>query len=295
MRVGISVASAHPEASSRESVQWVLERARVADAAGLSSLTIGDHHSTAPMPYVQNVPMMGRLLAEWDDRPVGCLFLVPAWNPVLMAEQIGTLAALARGRFIVQTGLGGRDQLDAMGLDVPHRGRALEEGIITVQALLAGDRVGGAQIAPTPPGDVEWWIGAHSDAALDRAARLGTGWYADAGIDAAIATRQMTGYLAACERQGRPPGTTAIRKDVFIADDGDHARAVGDTMIEGGYRGGQPRGSVAYGDVDDVAAQLAVFADLGFTDVIIRTMVGIPQDEALRSIELAGEVARALA
>ncbi|WP_436795372.1 LLM class flavin-dependent oxidoreductase [Actinospongicola halichondriae] len=151
------------------------------------------------------------------------------------------------------------------------------------------------EIAPTPPGDVEWWIGAHSDAALDRAARLGTGWYADAGIDASIAARQMSGYLAACERHGRPPGTMAIRKDVFVSDDGDHARSVGDRMIDAGYRGGQPRGSVAYGDVDAVTEQLAVFAGLGFTDVIIRTMVGIPQDEAVRSIELAGDVARALA
>ena len=61
-----------------------------------------------------------------------------------------------------------------------------------------------------------------------------------------------------------------------------------------GYRGGQPRGAVAYGGVDDVAEQLAVFGELGFSDVIIRTMAGVPQDEAVRSIELAGEVARAL-
>ncbi|MDZ7675898.1 MAG: LLM class flavin-dependent oxidoreductase [Acidimicrobiales bacterium] len=295
MRLGISLCSAHPGGSGVEATAWVLERARAAASTGLSCLTIGDHHSTGPVPYVQNVPMLGRLLAEWDERPAGCLFLVPAWNPVLMAEQIGTLASIADGPFIVQTGLGGRDQVDAMGLDVPHRGHRLEETIRTVQALLAGEEVGGARIAPTPPREVEWWIGAHAETALDRAARLGTGWYADAGIDAEVARTQMDQYLDACERHGREPGTLAIRKDVFVGDDGAAATTTGDGLIEAGYRGGQPRGAVAYGDVEQVSEQLATFADLGFTDVIIRTMMGIPQPDAVRSIELCGRVAELLA
>jgi hypothetical protein len=45
---------------------------------GRMNATLGDHHSTGPVPYVQGVPMIGRLLAEWDSRPIGCLFLVPA-------------------------------------------------------------------------------------------------------------------------------------------------------------------------------------------------------------------------
>ena len=64
--------------------------------AGLDSLFVGDHHNV-PVPYYQNVPMLGRLLAEWDDRPAGALFLLPLWHPVLLAEQIGTLASIARG------------------------------------------------------------------------------------------------------------------------------------------------------------------------------------------------------
>lgn len=295
MKVGISLGSAHFAEPGSLAAGWVLERGRAAARAGLDCLTIGDHHGTGPMPYVQNVPMLGRLLAEWDDRPAGLLFLVPAWNPVLMAEQIGTLASIAEGPFIVQTGLGGRDQIEAVGIDVPHRGRRLEENLVKVQALVAGEEVDGVSIAPIPPREVEWWIGAHSAEALDRAARLGTGWYADAGIDRDVGLDQRDTYLEACERHGREPGRMPIRKDVFISDDGDRARAFGDAAIAKGYRGGQSRGAVAYGGVDDVAEQLAVFGELGFSDVIIRTMMGVPQDEAVRSIELAGEVARALA
>ena len=84
----------------------MVERARAAADAGLDSLFVGDHHNV-PVPYYQNVPMLGRLLAEWDTRPAGALFLLPLWHPVLLAEQIGTLASIARGPFIMQCAVGG--------------------------------------------------------------------------------------------------------------------------------------------------------------------------------------------
>ena len=83
----------------------MIERTAAAHRAGLDSLFIGDHHNS-PTPYYQNTPMLGRLLAEWGEAPAGCLFLLPLWSPVLVAEQIGTLAAVAQGPFIMQCGLG---------------------------------------------------------------------------------------------------------------------------------------------------------------------------------------------
>ena len=76
----------------------MIERAAAAHRAGLDSLFVGDQH-VSPTPYYQNTPMLGRLLAEWGDEPAGCLFLLPLWHPVLVAEQIGTLAAIAQGPF----------------------------------------------------------------------------------------------------------------------------------------------------------------------------------------------------
>jgi alkanesulfonate monooxygenase SsuD/methylene tetrahydromethanopterin reductase-like flavin-dependent oxidoreductase (luciferase family) len=302
VRVGISLTSSYPGLADADVAGLVVERARAAAAAGLATLSLGDHHSTGPVPYVQNVPMLARALAEWDERPAGCLFLVPQWNPVHMAEQIGTLASIAAGPFIVQTGLGGRAELAAMGIDVAHRGRRLEATVRVVQALLRGERVDddelgirGAAIAPRPARGVEWWIGAATEGALDRAARLGDGWYADAGLDPTRAADQLSTYLDACTRHGRQPGRTAVRKDVFIADDDAEARRVGTALIEAGYRGGMTAESVAFGDPAHVAEQLAVYAELGFTDVVVRTMATIPQPAALRSIELAGRVAELLA
>ena len=159
MRVGISIGTTFQVEDHRQGPSLVLDQARAAARAGLDTISLGDHHATGPTSYVQNVPMLGRILAEWDSRPAGCLFLVPLWHPVLLAEQIGTLAAMALGPFVVQTGLGGGStQFRAMGVNLGDRGRLLEEGIVVVQALLRGETVSSAswgftaaRIAPLPP------------------------------------------------------------------------------------------------------------------------------------------------
>ena len=73
---------------------------------------------------------------------------------------------------------------------------------------------------------------------------------------------------------------------------------MGNALLAGGYRGFD-RQAVAYGDPDNVAEQLSVFKDLGFTDIIIRTMAPIPPelgpDAATRSVELAADVRSLLA
>src|SRR3954471_9599298 len=109
-RIGVSLRSAYPVREASEGARWMLERTGAARDAELASLFVGDHHVTGA-PYYQNVAILGRLLAEWGDRPCGALFLLPLWHPVLLAEQVGTLASIAGGRFIVQCALGdGRRQ-----------------------------------------------------------------------------------------------------------------------------------------------------------------------------------------
>jgi alkanesulfonate monooxygenase SsuD/methylene tetrahydromethanopterin reductase-like flavin-dependent oxidoreductase (luciferase family) len=300
MRIGISIGttfSSGGPAGDREGPRYVLSQARAAARASLDTLSLGDHHSTAPAAYVQNVPMLGRILAEWTDRPLGCLFLIPLWHPVLMAEQIGTLAAMSSGPFIVQTGLGGgEEQFRAMGVDIRERGARLEEGIRIAQALLRGETVSSqayavdaARIAPIAPDGTEWWVGGVASKAIDRAARLGDCWYA---------ARAISVYKEACVREGREPVRVPLRKDVFIAESQEEAEKVGNALIDRGYRGFD-RTAVAYGDPENVAEQLAVFGVMGFTDIIIRTMSPLPPElgpnAAARSVELAGEVQSLLA
>ena len=309
MRIGISIGTAFSTSGprgQREGPSTVLGQMQAAKRAGLDSLTLGDHHSTGPGGYVQNVPMLGRLLAEWTDRPAGCLFLVPLWNPVLMAEQIGTLAAMSSGPFIVQAGLGGGDaQFEAMGADLAQRAARLEEGILVVQALLRGEAVDselwavqGARVAPLPPEGTEWWIGGESP----RRSTAPPGWVTAGTATPTSRRRRPPGTLRSTGR--RAPATTASlsvsRSARTCSSPRDRAEAekVGDALVAGGYRGFE-RGAVAYGDPESVADQLSVFGELGFTDIIIRTMSPVPPelgpDAAARSVELAADVRSRLA
>src|SRR5256885_1096221 len=134
MRVGISLTTNYPDVKDpRQGARWIIERAAAARRAALDSLFIGDQHAS-PTPYYQNTPMLARLLAEWGEAPAGCLFLLPLWHPVLVAEQIGTLAAIARGPFIMQCGLGwGDDRFLAMGMNIKTRPSAFEEALDIVR------------------------------------------------------------------------------------------------------------------------------------------------------------------
>ena len=104
---------------------------------------------------------------------------------MLVAEQIGTLAAVAQAPFIMQCGLGwGNDRFAAMGANFRTRPSAFEEALDIVRRLLAGETVTSARrfrtteasFALRPPEPVEVWIGASAPPAIDRAARLAEGW-----------------------------------------------------------------------------------------------------------------------
>ncbi len=136
-----------------------------------------------PSGYYQNTPMLGRLLAEWP-RTTGALYLVPLWNPVILAEQVATLAAIARDRFILQVALGGgEEQFGAMGVRLRDRVRRFEAGLDIVRRLLAGEEVSTeapfpthrARISPLPVEPIQVWLAGHAPPALARAARLADG------------------------------------------------------------------------------------------------------------------------
>jgi alkanesulfonate monooxygenase SsuD/methylene tetrahydromethanopterin reductase-like flavin-dependent oxidoreductase (luciferase family) len=296
MRIGVSLTSSYNTSNAREGARWMVERARAARESGLDSLFVGDHHAT-PQPYYQNVPMMGRLLAEWGDRPFGCLFLLPLWHPVLLAEQIGTLASIGEGRFIIQCGLGyGEDQFQAMGTTMKHRPSRFEESLSILRRLLAGETVSsdgrwtfnGARIAPIPPEPVEVWVGASARVAIERAARLGDGFLAAPSLRPDQARRQLATYREACERVDRPVGTLAVRRDIFIGETSEEATRIAGPIVGRGYRG-FPAEAPVYGSPREVADRFGELAEMGYTDVIVRNMAD-RQEHALSTLGLLGEV-----
>ena len=301
MNVGVSLTSAHTVDDPRQGARWMIERAAAARKADLDSLFVGDHHAT-PGKYYQNVPMLGRLLAEWSDKPAGCLFLLPLWNPVLIAEQVGTLSAIMRGRFIFQCGLGEDDaQFRAMGALLKSRVAAFEESLAALRRLWAGETVtasglfsfDSARVALRPAEPVEVWIGATAPPAIDRAARLGDAWLASPGLTLDIARDKLAYYRERCKAHGRTPRALAIRRDVYVGESSDEAQRTLEAAVAKGYRGFDPKALIA-GTVPQVAERFRALGAVGFTDVIVRHLT-TDHAKVLGSFARLGEVRRALA
>jgi alkanesulfonate monooxygenase SsuD/methylene tetrahydromethanopterin reductase-like flavin-dependent oxidoreductase (luciferase family) len=290
MRIGISITSAYPLEDVRLGARYMIERAQAAAAAELDSLFVGDHHVT-PTPYYQNTPMLARMLAHWRQAPAGALYLLPFRHPVLLAEEIATLAALAPDRFILQCALGyGDREFAAFGINPKHRPSRFEESLQIMQKLWAGEsvthhgrwQIEAARIAPTPPSKIEVWIAGQADAAIERAARLGDGWIAAPGLTPVQAKADLARYVDYCAAHGRTPGVCAIRRDIYIGETQAEAEATGGKVIAAGYRGFAPEATIV-GDVERVATAFNELAEAGFTDILIRNLVS-EQAKALATI-----------
>ncbi len=291
MRIGVSVRSSYGAVEPRVAVRRMVERTRAARAAGLDSLFVGDHHVTGSN-YLQNVPILGRLLCEWGEGTAGALFLLPLWHPVLVAEQVGTLAALARGPFVLQVGLGdGEAQFAGMGASLKRRAGDLEASLDIVRRLLAGETVSAdrpvpvkdARIGPLPPTPVDVWIGAGADKGIDRAARLGDGWIAGPWVPFDQARKQAATYLERRAAHGRPPGVVAIRRDIHVGRDAAAAHRVADPVLAAGYRGLPPDAPIV-GGPEEVAEAFLRLGELGYTDILVRHLAD-DHDEVLKSFE----------
>jgi alkanesulfonate monooxygenase SsuD/methylene tetrahydromethanopterin reductase-like flavin-dependent oxidoreductase (luciferase family) len=301
MRIGVSLTSGYTITDGRAGARCMIERAAAARRAGLDSLFVGDHHAT-PGPYYQNVPILARCLAEWGDAPFGALFLLPLWNPVLVAEQVGTLATLAPGRFILQAGLGEDEkQFAAMGAPLKTRPSAFEESLDAIRRLLRGEVVSSsgrftfrdARVAPRPAEPVEYWIGATAEPAIDRAARVGDGWLASPGLPPERARALLTYYRDRCRAHGKTPAAIAIRRDIYVGATDAEAETVAGTRVRAGYRGFPPEAPV-YGSVDRVVAQFRALEAMGYTDVIVRHLVD-DQAQVVASYARLAEVRKAVA
>ncbi len=262
----------------------LIEVARTIRESGLDMLLIGDHHAMPVTNFFQPTPTLGRLLAESGDVPVGILFLAPFYHPVLMAEQVGTLAAFAPEPITLVLSIGARTPMfAAFGMSERSRVGRTEESVGIVRRLLAGEtvdhegrhfRLKGARINPIPRLPTPIWIGGRVGAAVERAGRLGDGWLSGTtSTDAELAV-ELARYRTAARDAGRPPHPV-LRRDVHVAATDAEARAAVAPLLEAGYR----RDSLAWdelivGSPKTVVGRLREYAEMGFPTSLVRPIVG---------------------
>lgn len=109
-------------------------------------------------------------------------------DPLIVAKQCATIDMLSNGRLLPAFGLGSALSQDyvASGTPTKRRGKKADEALELVSRLWNEDEVSfdgeffqytGATISPKPAtAHLPLWIGGSSEIAMQRTARLGTGW-----------------------------------------------------------------------------------------------------------------------
>lgn len=264
--------------------QNLIEVAQTARDAGLDTLLVGDNHAV-PAAYAncfQPVPTLGRLMAETGTMETGMVLLAPFYHPVLLAEQLSTLAAFARAPLVVVLALGGNARaFSAFGMPVKSRVRRLEELVAIVRPLLAGERLtyqgkyfklDGVQISPLPQVPVSLWVAGTVHSSSARAGVLGDAWLSGQNASMKELAEHLDAYREAAVRSGKTPDPV-LRRDIFVGADDADAWSVIDPILQEGYRG-TGRETLLVGGPDTIVQMLREYRAMGFERVLVRHIVG---------------------
>lgn len=158
---------------------------------------------------------------------------LPLRDPLLVAKQVSSIAALSHDRFALGVGVSWiPEEFLWTGTSKRTRGARTDEAIEIIRKVCAGGgprwvehegrhyQFGRLMISPAPDAPVRILVGGHSEAAMRRAARLGDGW-----ISANVTEAQLGELLDEMRRMLAEEGRTdegfevnALAVDVFDSD-----------------------------------------------------------------------------
>jgi len=141
-------------------------------------------------PLVEAFTGMAYALARTARLKVGTgVSVLPGRNPVLVAKQLASLAALAPGRVLPVFGLqpARKDERGLFPVPPGQRGAVFDESLELLRLLLRQETVSfngtfftveAASVGPLPRKPLDIWLGGSAPAGLRRAGRYGDGWLA---------------------------------------------------------------------------------------------------------------------
>jgi alkanesulfonate monooxygenase SsuD/methylene tetrahydromethanopterin reductase-like flavin-dependent oxidoreductase (luciferase family) len=305
-------------------VRQHLEQVELARELGFSSVWTSQHFLSEPFLYLQSVPLLARVAAAADGMTLGtAILLLTLLNPVEVAENAATLDAVAGGAFVLGVGMGYRAVENAAFGVTQKRADLFERKLEIVRRLLSGDSVtasgegfelADARLTLVPDRPPPIWIGADSDAAVRRAARLGDAWLVGPHTRLDELERQMGLYRVARAAHDLPAApSTPVLKEVCVAATDEEALEVArpylkdkyDAYVDWGQSDVLPPadtlrrefaeltagGRFVLGSPETCAAILSDHVDrLGADHLICRLQwPGMPQQQVLSSMRLLAQ------
>jgi probable F420-dependent oxidoreductase len=168
--------------------------------------------------------MLSAIAARTERIRLGTsIFLLPLSHPLDVAEEVASLDSLSGGRVIFGPGLGYRPyEFEALGLPYHRRGRLMSECLEIVQGAWEHESFSyegefysftDVTVSPRPVQQprIPIWVGANSDVAMQRAARLGDGWIVGFSDRLPKLVPRLADYRARAAEAGRSSTVCLMR------------------------------------------------------------------------------------
>jgi alkanesulfonate monooxygenase SsuD/methylene tetrahydromethanopterin reductase-like flavin-dependent oxidoreductase (luciferase family) len=303
MRIGMSPTTAHPrDGSSKVLFDNLQAQVELMAELGFASISIGDHHITRDY-YLQVLPTMCRLSAHSGDMQLIPLFLLPFYQPILLAEQVAMLDVMSGGRTTMICCLGHQPEAHE-AFQTPQKVRVSRfvETFEIVRRLCTEDNVSyhgrhyafdDVSINPKPlQQPLPMWIGSFADPAIQRTARLADAWVISPSWTPGRVEEKLHFYQSALQEYGRSGQVTEtiLRRDIHLGATLQAARQEAQTLFDKGYRGFGPQEmqeSLIVGGPEECIRYLENMQRLGITHVLFRPAMR-EQRYVLQTIRLLG-------
>jgi probable F420-dependent oxidoreductase len=214
----------------------------------------GDRRFLEDKPFIEPFPLVAAMGAVTTRLRFATFVLkLPVRQPVLVAKQASSVAALTGDRFSLGVGLSPwPEDFQITGTEWKGRGRRMDEMIEIIRGLCSGEyfhydgefyRIPSLKICPAPAARLPILVGGHAEPALRRAARLGDGWMHAGGdpgeLDACL--ERLRTLRAEAGREGEPFEVHVISLDGFSIDGVRRLEDKGVTDVVIGFRNAYTR------------------------------------------------------
>ncbi len=271
---------------------WALTRdlALAAEAEGLDSVWLADHLLYKPpegelVGMTEAWTLLSALAAVTRRVEIAPLVLCASFrSPGMVAKMAAALDEVSGGRLILGVGAGWHDpEYEAFGFPTDHKVSRFEEWLEIVARLVRGERVTfkgsyhsveDCVLVPPPGRRIPVLVASHKPRMHGLTAKWAdawnTAWY---GLPDDRFRERMAALDEALAAAGRDPADLERTVGIVVRDPAQEPEAEDDDSLAG--------------SVEDVAAALAGYAQLGFAHAIV-----LPQPMTVDMVERVAEAVR---